>query len=155
MRRQPYAARPIAWRSSTCPTARTCANGRRAATGPKLVQPRQVFDRRFGTESGADRARRERQRRSILDFVREDSSGLQNRLGATDRRKLDEYFAAIRDIEQRIERAARMPQPQVPQMQLPTGAPGSYQDHLRLLADLLVLAFQTDTTRLGTVVFAN
>ena len=132
----------IAWRSATTPV-------------PKLVQPRQVFDRLFGTESGADRARRERQRRSILDFVREDSTGLQNRLGATDRRKLDEYFAAIRDIEQRIERAARMPQPEVPQMQLPTGAPGSYQDHLRLLADLLVLAFQTDTTRVGTFVFAN
>jgi Protein of unknown function (DUF1552) len=132
----------ISWRSATTPV-------------PKLVQPRQVFDRLFGSESGADRARRERQRRSILDFVREDSQSLQTRLGTNDRRKLDEYFAAIRDIEQRIERAARLPQPEVPQMQLPTGAPGSYQDHLRLLADLLVLAFQTDTTRVSTFVFAN
>lgn len=132
----------ISWRSATTPV-------------PKLVQPRQVFERLFGNGADGDRARRDRNRRSILDFVREDSTSLQNRLSASDRRKLEEYFTAIRDIEQRIERAARMPAPQTPQMQLPASAPGSYQDHLRLLADLLVLGFQTDTTRVSTFVFAN
>jgi hypothetical protein len=132
----------ISWRAATTPV-------------PKLANPRQVFDRLFGTDSGADRARRERNRRSILDFVREDSAGLQARLGASDRRKLEEYFNAIRDIEERIERASRLPQPATPNVPLSDGTPSNYQEHLRLLSDLLVLAFQTDTTRVATFVFAN
>lgn len=132
----------ISWRSATTPV-------------PKLANPRQVFDRLFGTDSGTDRARRERHRRSILDFVREDSAGLQARLGANDRRKLEEYFNAIRDIEERIERAARLPQPATPNLQLPDSASLSYQETLHLLSDLLVLAFQTDATRVATFVFAN
>jgi hypothetical protein len=132
----------ISWRSATTPV-------------PKLVQPRQVFDRLFGSDAGADRIRRERNRRSILDFVQEESTTLQNRLGASDRRRLDEYLTAIRDIEERIERAARLPQPPTPNIELPASAPASYQDHIRLLCDLLVLAFQTDSTRVSTFVFAN
>ena len=132
----------ISWRSATTPV-------------PKLVQPRQIFDRLFAAGSTAERAARDRQRRSILDFVREESGSLERTLGTNDRRKLDEYFSAIRDVEARIDRAARMPQPTPPQMQLPSSAPGSYEDHLKLLADLLVLAFQTDTTRIATFVFAN
>jgi hypothetical protein len=132
----------ISWRSATTPV-------------PKLNNPRQIFDRLFSTGSDADRARRERERRSILDFVREDANTLQPRLGGNDRRRLDEYMASIRDIEQRIERAARLPEPRRPDMQQPTGIPQSYQDHLRLLCDLLVLAFQADITRVSTLVFAN
>ena len=132
----------ISWRSATTPM-------------PKMVNPRQVFDRLFATGSQTERARRDAQRRSILDFVRAESEGLQTRLGSNDRRKLDEYFTAIRDIEQRIERAARMPQPTPPNITLPAGVPTAYEEHIRLLADLLVLAFQTDTTRVGTFVFAN
>ncbi len=132
----------ISWRSATTPV-------------PKLTSPRQVFDRLFGADRGTDRVRREQNRRSILDFVREESTSLQSRLGANDRRKLDEYFAAIRDIEERIARAARLPQTQPPSVQLPAGQPDTYQEHIRLLADLLVLAFQTDTTRVATFVFAN
>jgi hypothetical protein len=132
----------IAWRSATTPV-------------PKLVNPRQVFDRLFGADSGTDRARREQRRRSILDFVREESNSLNSRLGAGDRRRLDEYLAAIRDIEERIERAARLPRPQMPSVQLPDSTPTDYQEHIRLLCDLLVLAFQTDTTRVSTFVFAN
>ncbi len=132
----------LSWRSATTPV-------------PKLNNPRQVFDRLFGSDSGTDRARRERQRRSILDYVRADSASLQNQLGASDRRKLEEYFTAIRDIENRIERAARMPQPATPTVQLPASVPSNYQEHIRLLCDLLVLAFQTDSTRVATFVFAN
>jgi hypothetical protein len=132
----------ISWRSATTPV-------------PKLVNPRQVFDRLFTTGNADERARRERQRRSILDFVREESTGLQRTLGGNDRRKLDEYFTAIRDVEARIDRAARLPQPTPPNVNLPAGVPSSYEEHLRLLADLLVLAFQTDTTRISTFVFAN
>lgn len=131
----------ISWRSPTTPV-------------PKLNNPRQVFDRLFGSDSSADRARRERQRRSILDYVRADSASLQSRLGVNDRRKLEEYFTAIRDIEQRIERAARLPQPPTPTLQVPSST-SSYQEQIRLLCDLLVLAFQTDSTRVATFVFAN
>ncbi len=132
----------ISWRSATTPM-------------PKMVNPRLVFDRLFSVDSGANRARRDAQRRSILDFVREESVTLQSGLSANDRRKLEEYFTAIRDIEQRIERASRLPAPTPPTMTLPQGVPGVFQEHLRLLGDLMVLAFQTDTTRVSTFVFAN
>ena len=93
----------ISWRSATTPM-------------PKMVNPRQIFDRLFGNNADADRVRREQSRRSIIDFVREDAGSLENQLGANDRRKLDEYFAAIRDIEQRIQRAANLPPVQVPEL---------------------------------------
>lgn len=132
----------ISWRSSTTPM-------------PKMTKPKDIFDRLFASSNDPNRARRERQRRSILDFVREDAQGLGVRLGANDRRKLDEYFSAIRDIELRIERAARLPQVQTPDYAVPEGIPGTMEEHIKMLADLLVLAFQTDTTRVCTFVFAN
>jgi hypothetical protein len=132
----------ISWRSATTPV-------------PKLNNPRLIFDRLFSSGSDADRARRDRNRRSILDFVREDTASLTPRLSANDQRKLDEYLVAIRDIEQRIERAARLPEPPRPSMAQPAGVPNNHQEHIRLLADLMVLAFQADITRICTFVFAN
>jgi hypothetical protein len=132
----------ISWRSATSPV-------------PKLINPRLVFERLFGQGNDGDRVRRERNRRSVLDFVREDSASLQPRLSTNDRRKLDEYFASVRDIEQRIERAARLPEPARPNLQLPTDVPKVYEEHLHILCDLLVLAFQADITRVCTFVFAN
>lgn len=132
----------ISWRSATTPV-------------PKINNPRLIFERLFSTGNDADRARRERNRRSILDFAREDAASLQNDLGANDRRRLDEYLTSIRDIEERIERAARLPEPPRPNMPQPTGIPQGYQEHVRLLCDLLVLAFQADITRVSTFVFAN
>jgi hypothetical protein len=132
----------ISWRSATSPV-------------PKLINPRLVFERLFGQGNDGDRVRRERNRRSVLDFVREDSASLQPRLSTNDRRKLDEYCASVRDIEQRIERAARLPEPARPNLQLPTDVPKVYEEHLHILCDLLVLAFQADITRVCTFVFAN
>jgi len=132
----------VSWRSATTPL-------------PKLVNPKLIFDRLFASAPDADRARRDRIRRSVLDFVKEDSASLTNQLGANDRRKLDEYFSALRDIEVRIERAARMPAVTLPNVTMPNQAPADYEDHLKLLGDLMVLAFQTDTTRVCTFVFAN
>jgi hypothetical protein len=132
----------ISWRSATTPV-------------PKLNNPRLIFDRLFGSGSNADRERRERNRRSILDHVREDAASLQPNLSSTDQRRLDEYLTSIRDIEQRIERAARLPEPPRPDMRQPEGIPQSHQEHIRLLCDLLVLAFQADITRVSTFVFAN
>jgi hypothetical protein len=122
---------------------------------PKEVNPKLVFERLFGNGPDPNRDRRNQNRQSILDFVRDDSKDLQGKLGANDRRKLDEYFAAIRDIEQRIERAAKQPEVETPDFKQPAGIPGSYEQHLQLMADLLVLAFQTDATRVATFVFAN
>src|SRR5262249_28684849 len=122
---------------------------------PKEVNPKLVFERLFGAGGAAEREKRDAKRRSILDFVREDAGGLRGRLGATDRRKLDEYFAALRDVEQRIERAAKLPPVRVPDARKPAGVPATYQEHIRLMCDLLVLALATDTTRVVTFVLAN
>jgi hypothetical protein len=132
----------LSWRSATQPL-------------PKEVNPKLVFERLFGAGPDAERARRDARRKSVLDFVREDSGDLESRLGAGDRRKLDEYFAAVRDIEQRIERAAKLPEVKAPDYAQPAGVPTKYEEHLRLMCDLLVLAFQADLTRVCTFVFAN
>jgi hypothetical protein len=131
----------MSWRSATQPL-------------PKEVNPKLVFERLFGG-SDANRAKRDAGRRSILDFVREDSKELTAKLGPTDKRKLDEYFTSIRDIELRIERAAKLPPVKAPEGMKPTGIPASYAEHLKLMSDLLVLAFQADLTRVCTFVLAN
>jgi len=132
----------LSWRSATQPI-------------PKLNNPRLVFERLFGSGGDADRARRDRNRQSVLDFIAEETRGLEPNLSGTDRRRLDEYFAAIRDVEQRIQRAAQLPEPPRPDMAQPAGIPSNYREHIRILADLLVLAFQADITRVSTFVFAN
>lgn len=132
----------ISWRSATTPV-------------PKEVNPKLIFERLFAGGLDADRAKLVQKRQSILDFVKEDAGSLRNQLGANDQRKLDEYFSAVRDIELRIERAQKMPRVQAPDYQLPAGVPGDYQEHIRILCDLLVLAFQADITRVCTFVLAN
>jgi hypothetical protein len=132
----------MSWKSATQPL-------------PKEVNPKLVFERLFGNGPDAQRAARDAKRKSVLDFVREDSADLKGKLGVTDQRKLDEYFTAIRDIEQRIERAEKMPPVKAPDMKAPTGVPASFEDHIKLMCDLLALAFQADITRVGTFVFAN
>jgi hypothetical protein len=119
------------------------------------VNPKLAFERLFSSTPNAQRAQRDARRKSILDFVREDSRDLANRLGAGDVRKLDEYFAAVRDIELRIERAEKLPPIKTPEMAAPTGIPAAYDEHIRLMCDLLVLAFQADVTRVVTFVLAN
>ncbi len=131
----------MAWRSPTQPL-------------PKEVNPKLVFERLFGSGDPAQ-AKRKAQQKSILDFVREDSKDLENKLGKNDVRKLDEYFNAIRDIELRIERSEKLPPIQAPNFPAPAGIPATYEEHIRLMCDLVVLAFQTDVTRVATFVLAN
>jgi len=128
----------------------------RSATQPmiKEVRPRLVFERLFDGND-ADRAERDALRRSILDYVREDSKTLTRRLGADDRHRLDEYLTAIRDIERRIERAASFPRLERPELAIEPGIPTDYQEHCRLMCDLIVLAFRADITRIGTFVLMN
>lgn len=124
----------------------------------KEINPRSVFDRLFGTaskEAKAANEQRDRLRKSVLDFVLEDARRLDPKLGAGDRRKLDEYFTAVRELERRIQMAHLPPATPPAGTVKPDGIPGEYAEHLRLMADLLVLAFQTDSTRIATFVFAN
>jgi hypothetical protein len=129
----------------------------RSATQPltKEVNPKLVFERLFATAPDANRAKRDARRKSILDYVREDSKGLSGRLGKSDNRKLEEYFTAIRDIELRIERAEKLPPIKAPATPAPAGIPAVFEEHIRLMCDLVVLAFQSDVTRVVTFVVAN
>jgi hypothetical protein len=106
----------------------------------------------------ANRARREQQRKSILDFVRDDADRLRSKLGVTDRLKLDEYLTAVREIEGRIERSEKESREAAaarPPLARPEGIPRDYGEHQRLLYDILALAFQTDSTRVATFLIAN
>ena len=136
----------ISWRTPNTPN-------------PPEVRPRAVFERLFGAgEIESDpirRARQQRQRKSVLDSVQEDARQLQGKLGATDRRKLDEYLYAIRDIETRIEKAERAPRQAAPPIDSPSaGVPENYLEHTHLMFDLMTVAFQTDATRVATFLMA-
>jgi hypothetical protein len=136
----------LSWRSESTPNA-------------KEVNPRAVFDRLFAnqvkSEIDKNRARRDRYHKSILDYVAEDANQLKRQLGSTDQRKLDEYLSSVREIETRISRAEEVIVDGSLKLPKPAGIPREYQDHNRIMADLLVLAFQTDLTRIATFVFAN
>lgn len=130
---------------------------------PKETSPRLLFERIFGRGTAGDtaeaRAKRELYNRSVLDFAREDAQRLHESLGGSDRRKLDEYLTSVRELEQRIARAGPAAEPPRIATTLPGKDPGKaaedYPNHLRLLTDVLVLAFQTDQARIATFVFAN
>jgi hypothetical protein len=122
----------------------------------KETNPRQVFERLFGTasaESPEARRRREAEHKSILDYVLDDASRLNRNLGTNDQRKLDDYLSSIRELERRLERTESVAAET--HAEKPAGVPENYQDHLRLMADMLVLAFQTDSTRIASFVFVN
>lgn len=121
--------------------------------------PKSVFDRLFGTgddaRDAAAAARRTAENRSVLDFVMEDTRDLQRQLGRRDQEKLDEYLTSLRQIERRIGDATQAARLLPPGTRRPDGIPASYQEHIRLMYDLLVLAFQTDSTRIGTFLLAH
>ena len=118
---------------------------------PVTVNPRDVFERLFGDGDITDEKSRQAQlqrRASILDFVREDAARLSVRLGATDRRKMDEYLESIRDVERRIAKASQgTGNVNASELIRPAGIPESFADHVRMMADLQVLAMQADLTR--------
>ncbi len=135
----------LAWRSSTQPLA------------PE-PNPRLVFERLFGVGSPAERVenlkRRQAEQHSILDFVLQDANVVQRKLNGRDRQKLDQYLSSVREIEQRIEKAERMPVVN-PEVNSPAGIPPTFEEHIALMCDMLLLAFQTDSTRLATMLFAG
>jgi hypothetical protein len=127
----------LSWRSATQPL-------------PMEWNPRAVFERLFGDSGSTDRKAREarlRQHKSILDSVQDKLASLQRELGPGDRSKVDEYTDAIRDVERRIARAEEQSSLQLPAIEQPQGAPPVFEDHLALMLDLQLLAFQSDLTR--------
>ncbi|NCF85010.1 MAG: DUF1552 domain-containing protein [Verrucomicrobiaceae bacterium] len=139
----------ISWRDETTPTS-------------KQVNPREVFERLFANEIGKDvqanQSERKRHRKSILDFVLEDANSLQGKVSHSDRLKLDEYLTSIREIEQRVERAETTGSEHddlIRGFVAPEGVPDDFQEHTRLLGDMMVLAFQTDVTRVCSFMVAN
>jgi hypothetical protein len=144
----------ISWRSATLPVARE-------------INPRFVYERLFGDkdESGNERrpgGLRFEDRQSLLDVALNDAHALRRRLGRDDQVKLDEYLESVRAVEKRIEFALK-PDPRewqpetAPELPPPPGVkvPGDFREHIKLMLDLMVLAFQTDSTRILSFMFAN
>jgi len=123
------------------------------------ANPRQVFERLFGKGTPGERAeelrRRRLEQRSILDFVVEDARDMQRRLNPGDKDKLDQYLTGVRELEARIQRAEKLGDPKDPRQSTPTGIPATYAEHIQVMFDILLLAFQTDSTRVATMLLAH
>lgn len=127
----------LSWKSPTQPL-------------PMEWNPRAVFEKLFGDTGSTDKVARERrlaQHKSILDSVNDKLSGLKRELGPGDQRKVDEYTEAVRDVERRVEMAEAQSDVELPAFDQPLGAPPVFEDHLALMFDLQVLAYQADLTR--------
>ena len=141
----------ISWRSESTPSGAE-------------INPRLVFERLFAAGNpklgGESFARSERNRKSVLDFVLEDARTLSAKVGGSDRQKLDEYLTAVREIEQRVEATQRSVTAAkasglIEAYDVPEAIPESYEEHVRLMLDMIALAFQTDSTRVATCMLAN
>jgi len=130
----------LAWRSDSQPM-------------PPILDPRALFERMFGDDGDLSPQARERRnlyRRSILDYVTEDSKKLESRLGPSDRAKLDQYMTSVREVEVRIEKNEKNNQHVDPGMEKPGGTPGDFAEHFKLQSDMITIAFQADLTRTVT-----
>jgi Protein of unknown function (DUF1552) len=135
----------LCWRSPTTPM-------------PMETQPRAVFERLFGDTSSTDaatRVARIRENRSILDSVRQDVSRLVLGLDSTDRNKLEQYLDAIRDVERRIQIAEEQSGRELPKIERPLGIPATFEEYAKLMFDMMVLAYQSDLTRVITMMIAR
>ncbi len=121
--------------------------------------PRLVFERLFGqgapSERRANFMERQATQKSLLDFVREDTKSLERQLGYNDHQKLEEYLTGVREIEQRIQRAEGFGELPDPHADTPVGIPSDYGAHMDIMYDLLAMAFQTDSTRIATLLLAG
>jgi len=135
----------IAWSDPTTPL-------------PIENDPRAVFERLFGTSGSTDRGARLariEQDRSILDYVNEQLRRLQKQIGPQDKVRVDEYLTSVRDVERRIQMAEEQNARELPVVDQPIGIPADYQEHARLMMDMLALAYQTDLTRVSTFMLAK
>ena len=130
----------LAWRSETQPM-------------PPILNPRELFERLFGKDahlSPEARAQRFQFRKSILDFISDDTRKLQGDLGPTDRRKLEEYLSSIREIERQIQKAENDNEQIDPGLNKPYGVPADFAEHFKLMTDMLTVALQADLSRVFT-----
>ena len=133
----------ISWKSATEPL-------------PMYNNPRLVFEKLFGAgATDAERRARRSETRSLLDSVTGQIAGLQKDLPAGDRRRLTQYLEDVREIERRIQRAEASASRDLALPDVPTGVPPTFQEHLKLLMDLQVIALQADITRVSTLMFAR
>ena len=134
----------ISWRSPTQPCG-------------VEINPRRAFDRLFGLPGDEGEAFRHRSatRQSVLDFVADDAKSLLRDVGATDRRKLDEFFTSVREVELYIHKVANLPPIDLPESLRPPKEPDSVVHHMRLMYDLMALSFQTDATRVASLMLAD
>jgi hypothetical protein len=138
----------ISWQSAHRPVA-------------KEINPRLVYDRLFGQKwTGSTQS--PDAYRNLLDYVLEDAKDLRKQLGRDDQFKMDEFLDSVRGVEQRIEFAVehkdRQRDPNVsshPSIQPPVGVPGDFREHIEVMLDLMALAFQSDSTRVCSLMFAN
>jgi hypothetical protein len=136
-----------------CPYTNTISWKSRNTPLPTQNNPRAVFERLFGDSSSTDpqaRLARLRQQRSVLDSVSQEVASLQGRLPQSDRTKLSEYLDAVRGVEQRIQIAEEQRDRELPLVDHPAGIPAGWEDHVNLMFDLQVLAYQCDLTRVIT-----
>jgi Protein of unknown function (DUF1552) len=135
----------VAWRTESQPL-------------PPISDPRQLFERLFGTdivESPAAHARRLAMRESILDQAMGDTKKLESNVGPGDRRKLDEYLSSVREIEQQVQRAEKDGAVIDPGIEKPFGVPPEFPDYFRLMTDMMVAAFKADVTRISTIMIGR
>jgi hypothetical protein len=133
----------ISWKSPTDPL-------------PMQNNPRLVFEKLFGDGStSAERRARRQESRSLLDSVTGQVSALQRDLPPADRRRLGQYLDDVREVERRIQRAEATVREDLTLPDVPAGVPPTFQEHLKLLMDLQVIAFQADITRVSTLMFAR
>ena len=136
----------LAWKNASTPM-------------PPESNPKAVFDRLFAggskKEIDENKQRRDRYRKSILDFALEDAKRLEKKLGYTDKRKLDEYLDSVRELEKRIEAMAKSNVSLPEGFNVPAGKPRDFGAHVRLMSDMMALAFQTDSTRIASYLLAH
>ena len=136
----------LAWRSPTSPLS------------PES-NPRMVFERLFGSgshgERGASLVQRRAQQRSILDFVMDDAKSVQSKLTHRDKAKMDVYLTGVREIEERLVTAESFDHSPDPAMPTPEGVPKAYDEYIRLMYQMLALAFETDSTRVASLLLAH
>jgi hypothetical protein len=135
----------IAWRTPTTPL-------------PMENNPRNLFERLFGASDSTDKAVQAKVRKanaSVLDSLVAQVGGFNAGLGAGDKRKLAEYLDAVRDAERRVQKAEEQADKELPLVEQPTGIPAAYEEYVKLMIDLQLLAFQTDLTRVFTFVLVR
>ncbi len=130
----------LSWRTPTTPL-------------PIEYRPRAVFERLFGDSSSTDpkvRLERIRKEKSLLDSITEATARMMRTVGPEDRSRLNEYLDGMRDVERRIQMAEQQSAKEIPSVERPVGIPPAFADHVKLMFDLQLLAFQTDMTRVIT-----